>query len=237
MKPREGSLASRILDHMKDHPVPWRAKPLAEALDADPNIVSTVLSQIYDEGKGPLTRCEVSLIGTNRKVFEYRIGAGAGGSAMPAATWFGQPGSLGQKIVRRDEGQAPIPSSHGRRPAVEDGTPQEEKTRKTRRRKSGSGKRVKPARKGAKPAPKGARKAKRQPRAAKLRATAATPVTQTPARSFRCALYSDGSLAIECGAESIELLEPETRHLFTYLECMVRDLEAREEAVRKVAVS
>lgn len=223
MKPREGSLASRILDHMKDHPVPWRAKPLAEALDADPNIVSTVLSQIHDDGKGPLTRCEVSLIGTNRKVFEYRISAGAGGSAMPAATWFGQPASLGQRIVRRDEGQAPIPSSHGRKPAVEDGTPLPEESRpKTRKRKGGTGKRAKLAPKGA----RGARKAKRQPRAAKLQATAATPVAQIPARPFRCAVYSDGSLAIESGTESIELLEPETRQLFDYLERVVREVAA-----------
>lgn len=82
MTAREGSLNFRILEHMRKHPQAWRARELGDALKADVNLVSIALSQMFKDG-GPLTRCEVELGGSQRKVFEYRIAANDGAAKVP----------------------------------------------------------------------------------------------------------------------------------------------------------
>lgn len=203
------SVKSRVLAFMTAHPTPWRAKQLAEAMRIqEVSRVATAMWQLYDEGKGPLTRCVVQTPQERvKEQLEYRIAAGAAGTAARVG-----PSSMlntaGRPIVRRDENQAPIPSHFGAS-AKPEKVEREKKAKKARPEKTRKTRVAKPA--GAKD--------KRAGRS--MVGTSPPPVTHAHP-GFRCAMFSDGALAIEAAQGSIELSEPDTRALFDYLDRVVR---------------
>lgn len=216
MSRHEGSLATRILEHMKEHPQAWRAAPLAEALKCDTNAASTVLSQIYAEGKGPLTRCQVTLHGSARPFFEYRIAEGASGANevnRPTDFKISAP----KRPPRRDELEAPTP------PAVEKPAKKARKVKKAAAPK----KTRKPAKTKKARAPYGSRKKTKKTKKAKvakrpfkrLLKTIRKPkpeAVSTPQFAYR----SEGSLAIVVKGGAIVLRADEAAALRAFQEAM-----------------
>lgn len=221
MSLRSEKLPARVLAYVTAHRQPWRARPLADAMGEDASHISTTLTNLFNDGKGPLVRVKVEMPGTQPQ-WEYQVSAlvGVGEARKPVLP----PPYSGRTIVRRDENQAPIPSNHGGavKGALPDllgprersvaTPPHEVAPPRVKRKTTRRAKEPKPARKVKVPK-------KLQSPAANLHPAAAET------NGFRCAVFSDGALAIQASRGNLELTAPETRELFCYLERVVRDAQ------------
>ena len=108
-RPAPDSLYSKIQAFLAAHSDrPWRAKELSERMGEDAGRVSVALSQLFATGR--LSRCEVTIPGTARAIFEYRDR----GVTLPAAVRTLKP--MKQMIIPRTP--APL-SEHKPAPPVQ----------------------------------------------------------------------------------------------------------------------